>query len=105
MRGKVKRTIAQFSPHSWTNFEWAAVSSPKRFAAVLFLVVVVASFECSEWTEQGHSLFTVDDGRVERLLSQITALDPTISSLCHLSPDSCWVHLYPRRQRVLPVHC
>ena len=41
VRGKVKRTLQQFSPYSWTVFEWAPTESWKRYVAVLALLGMV----------------------------------------------------------------
>ncbi|KAI8869095.1 PSS-domain-containing protein [Ramicandelaber brevisporus] len=38
-RGKIRRTAAQFTPASWTRFEWGATRSFKHFVAVIILVV------------------------------------------------------------------
>ncbi|KAK3289872.1 hypothetical protein CYMTET_2708 [Cymbomonas tetramitiformis] len=42
VRGKVGRVLKQFSPFSWTNYEWAALSSPQRFGQVMLLLVMQA---------------------------------------------------------------
>ena len=35
--GKVKRSVAQFTPHSWTDFNWAATKTLKGYIIVLLL--------------------------------------------------------------------
>ncbi|KAJ3090084.1 hypothetical protein HK102_004705 [Quaeritorhiza haematococci] len=37
-RGKVKRALKQFTPHSWTTFKWGATRTFKSFVAVLGLL-------------------------------------------------------------------
>lgn len=41
MQGKVKRGLLQFTPRDWTTFNWAALSSFKRFTQVRRRCVVV----------------------------------------------------------------
>ncbi|KAJ3307183.1 hypothetical protein HDV03_002694 [Kappamyces sp. JEL0829] len=38
--GKLKRGIQQFSPHSWTRFEWGSTKSFSRFLAIFCLIVL-----------------------------------------------------------------
>ncbi|CAG8436546.1 6212_t:CDS:2 [Ambispora gerdemannii] len=42
LKGKVKRTVQQFTPQSWTKFEWGATHSFKNFMA--FLQAEINSF-------------------------------------------------------------
>ncbi|KAJ3045499.1 hypothetical protein HDV00_009153 [Rhizophlyctis rosea] len=44
-RGKLRRTVQQFTPHSWTPFEWATTKSFKNFAAVLILLYLILQCE------------------------------------------------------------
>lgn len=39
--GKVRRTVAQFTPHSWVSFEWAATKSLKGYLVALLVCVFV----------------------------------------------------------------
>lgn len=39
--GKVKRSVAQFMPHSWTSFDWAATKSLKGYLVVLTLCTLL----------------------------------------------------------------
>lgn len=43
VKGKVKRTVAQFTPHSWMTFDWAATRTLKGYCVVLFVVAFVPS--------------------------------------------------------------
>ena len=36
--GKIKRSMAQFTPHSWQSFEWATTKSFRNFVAVLCIL-------------------------------------------------------------------
>jgi hypothetical protein len=40
-RGKLKRIIAQFGPHSWIEFEWKPTSSWGRWVATLGITFAV----------------------------------------------------------------
>jgi hypothetical protein len=42
---KAKRSILQFSPHSWDDFDWQLTSSPKRCFQCLFPVVLILLME------------------------------------------------------------
>ncbi|KAJ3209615.1 hypothetical protein HK099_008472, partial [Clydaea vesicula] len=44
-RGKMKRTIQQFTPHHWTKFEWGTTKTLKNFLAVLGLLYLMLQFE------------------------------------------------------------
>ncbi|KAK9728231.1 hypothetical protein K7432_001176 [Basidiobolus ranarum] len=44
-RGKVKRTVQQFTPHSWTTFHWGATESFKNYVAVILLLAAVLMCE------------------------------------------------------------
>ena len=37
-RGKIKRIIAQFSPHAWIEFQWNPLSSFERWIAILCII-------------------------------------------------------------------
>ena len=41
--GKVKRAVQQFTPYSWTKFEWEATKNFKHFAIVIMLIAIVRS--------------------------------------------------------------
>lgn len=43
--GKLKRTMAQFTPHSWTKFQWGSTKSFKNYIAVLGLLYMVLQCE------------------------------------------------------------
>ncbi|CAG8476560.1 8427_t:CDS:2 [Diversispora eburnea] len=38
LKGKVKRTVQQFTPHHWTKFEWGTTKSFKNYLAVIGLL-------------------------------------------------------------------
>ncbi|KAI8919140.1 phosphatidyl serine synthase-domain-containing protein [Powellomyces hirtus] len=44
-RGKVKRTMQQFTPHSWTDFKWEGTKTFKNFVAVIGLLYLVLQSE------------------------------------------------------------
>jgi len=41
VKGKVQRAALQFTPERWTSFDWAALSSFKRFLYVLAVIVFI----------------------------------------------------------------
>ncbi|KAF9115886.1 hypothetical protein BGX27_005952 [Mortierella sp. AM989] len=41
LKGKMKRTMAQFTPKSWTKFEWNSTKSFKSYAAVIFILTML----------------------------------------------------------------
>lgn len=41
-RGKLKRLAAQFTPYSWTDFDWKPTSSLKRWMAMLAVIAIVS---------------------------------------------------------------
>ena len=43
--GKAKRSILQFSPHSWDDFDWRLTSSPLRCLQCLFPIVLILLME------------------------------------------------------------
>jgi phosphatidylserine synthase 2 len=45
VRGKVSRALAQFTPYSWTPFNWHAFSDFKRFCSVMVMVVMTLLIE------------------------------------------------------------
>ncbi|KAJ3179909.1 hypothetical protein HDU87_002477 [Geranomyces variabilis] len=44
-RGKFKRTMQQFTPHSWTDFQWEGTKTFKNFLAVIGLLYLVLQTE------------------------------------------------------------
>jgi len=42
---KAKRSLLQFSPHSWDDFDWRLTSSPLRCIQCLFPVVLILLME------------------------------------------------------------
>lgn len=40
VKGKLKRGVQQFTPHSWTKFEWGSAKSFSRFVAIISLIVL-----------------------------------------------------------------
>ena len=43
--GKVKRSVAQFTPYSWTDFNWAATKSLKGYVIVVLLCTLLLTSE------------------------------------------------------------
>ena len=43
--GKAKRSVLQFSPHSWDDFDWRLTSSPLRCIQCLFPIVLILLME------------------------------------------------------------
>lgn len=43
--GKLKRTVAQFTPHSWTSFQWGSTKNFTRFLSVIGLLYMVLQCE------------------------------------------------------------
>ena len=43
--GKLKRTVQQFTPHSWTKFEWGPTKSLKNFLAVVLMLALALQCE------------------------------------------------------------
>lgn len=43
--GKAKRSILQFSPHSWDDFDWRLTSSPLRCMQCLFPIFLILLME------------------------------------------------------------
>lgn len=41
-RGKLKRIVAQFGPHSWVQFDWRPFSSFDRWLATILIVIAVS---------------------------------------------------------------
>ena len=41
-RGKLKRIVAQFGPHSWVQFDWRPFSSFDRWIATILIVITVS---------------------------------------------------------------
>ncbi|KAJ3329831.1 hypothetical protein HDU76_007067 [Blyttiomyces sp. JEL0837] len=44
-QGKIQRTIEQFTPHSWTKFEWKSTKNLKTFLAVIGLLSIELQLE------------------------------------------------------------
>ena len=42
LKGKMKRTMAQFTPKSWTKFEWDSTKSFKSYCTVIFILTMVS---------------------------------------------------------------
>lgn len=40
-KAKARRALAQFTPESWTVFEWGATKNLKRWLAVIAILVIV----------------------------------------------------------------
>lgn len=40
-RGKLKRIVAQFGPHSWLQFDWRPFSSFERWISTLLIIISV----------------------------------------------------------------
>ncbi|KAI9328322.1 phosphatidyl serine synthase-domain-containing protein [Zopfochytrium polystomum] len=45
VKGKLQRTIEQFTPHSWTSFQWKSLDSFKNYAAVIGLLTIELQLE------------------------------------------------------------
>lgn len=65
-RGKLKRIVAQFGPHSWIQFDWRPTSSIDRWIFVLLITFVALVAELNTfylkfvlWLEPAHYLNTV----------------------------------------------
>ena len=43
--GKAKRSILQFTPHSWDDFDWRLTSSPLRCLQCLFPIILILLME------------------------------------------------------------
>lgn len=41
-RGKLKRAVGQFTPYSWTVYQWGYTESFKRFSFVCVVIVIVS---------------------------------------------------------------
>jgi phosphatidylserine synthase 2 len=41
VKGKIERSIQQFTPHSWVKFEWGTGKSLARFIAILIIIILV----------------------------------------------------------------
>ena len=41
-RGKLKRAVGQFTPYSWTSYQWGYSESLKRFSFVCIIVFIVS---------------------------------------------------------------
>ncbi|KAF9927981.1 hypothetical protein FBU30_002725 [Linnemannia zychae] len=63
LRGKMKRTMAQFTPKSWTKFEWGMTKSFKGYCTVLFVLTMFLICELNAfylktllWIPPAHSI-------------------------------------------------
>ncbi|ORY00524.1 phosphatidyl serine synthase [Basidiobolus meristosporus CBS 931.73] len=90
-RGKVKRTVQQFTPHSWTTFHWGATESFKNYAAVIVLMILALMCELNAfylktllWLPPEHYL------NVSRLLLFFFMATPAVRELYqYLMDKSC----------------
>lgn len=41
-RGKMKRIALQFTPYSWTDFDWRPLSSLRRWLCMLGVIAIVS---------------------------------------------------------------
>lgn len=41
VKGKLQRTAQQFTPHSWTSFDWAQTKSFKGYVSVIIIITIV----------------------------------------------------------------
>ncbi|KAI8854539.1 phosphatidyl serine synthase-domain-containing protein [Chytridium lagenaria] len=62
-QGKIQRSIEQFTPHSWTKFEWGTTKSYKNFVAVIALLYIELQCELNAfylkyllWLPSAHFL-------------------------------------------------
>lgn len=48
VKGKLERTVGQFTPHSWTHFDWAQTKSFKGYCAILFIIFmeIICELNC-----------------------------------------------------------
>lgn len=49
VRGKVKRSLQQFTPHHYDKFNWATTSSLRNFIAVIALLYLMLQFETNSF--------------------------------------------------------
>ncbi|RHZ89337.1 hypothetical protein Glove_16g183 [Diversispora epigaea] len=49
LKGKVKRTVQQFTPHHWTKFEWGTTKSYKNYLAVIGLLFLFLQAELNSF--------------------------------------------------------
>ncbi|KAJ1986856.1 hypothetical protein H4R33_003126 [Dimargaris cristalligena] len=64
-RGKLSRTAAQFTPHSWTKFEWGPTKSFRNYVGVVIVVACILVCELNAfylkyllWVPPEHPLVT-----------------------------------------------
>ncbi len=43
LKGKMKRTMQQFTPRSWTKFKWDSTKSFKSYCTVIFILTMVGN--------------------------------------------------------------
>jgi phosphatidylserine synthase 2 len=62
-RGKMRRTVQQFTPASWTTFQWGATSSFKNYLITIFVVIGFLQAELNAfylkyllWIPPNHSI-------------------------------------------------
>lgn len=60
--GKIQRTIEQFTPHSWTSFDWGSTRSFKNYVSVLAVLAIELQLELNAfylkyllWIPSEHS--------------------------------------------------
>ena len=53
---KARRSIQQFGPHSWDDFDWRLTSSPLRCLQCLFPVVLILLMEVRRETSTYEAL-------------------------------------------------
>ncbi|KAJ1513543.1 hypothetical protein HMI54_014859 [Coelomomyces lativittatus] len=65
VRGKMKRAMEQFTPHSWEKFDWGTTKSLKNFLAVILLLIAFLLCELNAfylkyilWVPPAHWLNT-----------------------------------------------
>ncbi len=57
-RGKLKRIVAQFGPHSWVQFDWRPFSSFDRWLATILIVIAVSGdCDCFKMSPNLSSFF------------------------------------------------
>ena len=49
LSGMFKRVAAQFTPYSWTSYDWKATTSLTRWLAVCGIAAVVCEKSCYSW--------------------------------------------------------
>ena len=57
LKGKLKRAVGQFTPYSWTRYQWGYSDSLKRFVFVCGLIVMVGNYLTSVLLHSQVSLY------------------------------------------------